>query len=822
MIKLINVNKYYQSGNDKVHVIRNLNYEFPDTGLIFILGPSGSGKSTLLNLLGGLDKPDSGEIWIENREISSFNKKEHNYYLNSYLGFVFQEYNILKDLNLKENISLSLEIQGIKTKIAKRKINKIIEEVELTGLEKRKVSQLSGGQKQRIAIARALVKEPNLIIADEPTGNLDSETSNKIFELFKKLSKNRLIIIVTHDEESANLYGDDILKIDTASIDQQDDNKNNNLNEETTNSIDLQFKHKLILEKTKIPLKTIFKLSFKNIWQKKLRYLLMFIITIISLTFLAFSIELNGDKLYQNVYTTINNNVNYADIYQLSPNSSINTEKDFYSKYKKGELMDNAYGVIKNFASDLTLHKYQTVSINYAKYGLEKANFLYNGILNTIIYYDETNTYNLLAGKLPHPDKPEILITDFILDALKHFGIVDSNSTIYSILNQYIDLGYSTNFKIVGVIETNYKKWMHLSRYKPNYVIDEYDKSMQGFKYDYLIMNSIIVGDTYYYYILNDSFQNNKIKINSYELEESTVVSYQNQEITIGNAPVNPDEIVIPRVYGGKVFNINNFEYYSDRWILQNIINTTPATYVDVSTKFNEIQTDTGNFDITSIGQFKVVGFTSSRDFLLSSIGYDNYNNVIQEAKSNHDQEKIVVELSNNPATALKQFNQLYNNDYHFIIDVFHYQSYIESYNVDPMINFVSKGGLIFFTILAIGIMWTIISIEIVDSRKEIGIMRSIGLSGSKVSLLFIIQSLCINLLAYFVSIPIAMQFIELYGRNITDPLGEISLSLYTLTYRSPIILLLFTIIVTFISTFIPLIKIMSKKIINIINERDN
>ena len=340
MIKLINVNKYYQSGNDKVHVIRNLNYEFPDTGLIFILGPSGSGKSTLLNLLGGLDKPDSGEIWIENREISSFNKKEHNYYLNSYLGFVFQEYNILKDLNLKENISLSLEIQGIKTKIAKRKINKIIEEVELTGLEKRKVSQLSGGQKQRIAIARALVKEPNLIIADEPTGNLDSETSNKIFELFKKLSKNRLIIIVTHDEESANLYGDDILKIDTASIDQQDDNKSNNLNEETTNSIDLQFKHKLILEKTKIPLKTIFKLSFKNIWQKKLRYLLMFIITIISLTFLAFSIELNGDKLYQNVYTTINNNVNYADIYQLSPNSSINTEKDFYSKYKKGELMD--------------------------------------------------------------------------------------------------------------------------------------------------------------------------------------------------------------------------------------------------------------------------------------------------------------------------------------------------------------------------------------------------------------------------------------------------------------------------------------------------
>ena len=124
MIKLVNVNKYYQSGNDKIHVINNLNYTFPNTGLVFILGPSGSGKSTLLNLLGGLDTPDSGEIWIENRQLSSLSKKEKNNYLNSYLGFVFQEYNILKDLNLSQNISLSLEIQGYKKKEIKQKTKK--------------------------------------------------------------------------------------------------------------------------------------------------------------------------------------------------------------------------------------------------------------------------------------------------------------------------------------------------------------------------------------------------------------------------------------------------------------------------------------------------------------------------------------------------------------------------------------------------------------------------------------------------------------------------------------------------------------------------
>ena len=816
MIKLINVNKYYQSGSEKVHVIRNLSYEFPDTGLIFILGPSGSGKSTLLNLLGGLDKPDSGQIWIENREISTFTKKEHNYYLNSYLGFVFQENNILKDLNLKQNISLSLEIQGVKKRIADKKINEIIQEVELTGLEKRKVNQLSGGQKQRIAIARALVKDPNLIIADEPTGNLDSETSSKIFDLFKKLSKNRLIIIVTHDEESANLYGDAILKIDTASIDQHDDTVNESDTKVSLKNTDIEFTHKLILQKTRIPLKTVLKLAFKNIGKKFFRYLLMLLITVMSLTFLSFSIELNGDKLYQNVYTTINNGVNYADIYQFTADSSTIVADDFYSKYKLGNLMDNAYDIIKRFAPDLTLHKYQEVSINYAKYGLEKANFLYSGILNTIIYYDETNTYNLLAGRLPNTNDPEILITDFLLDSLKNFGVVDTNATIYSILNQYLDLGYATDFKIVGVVETNYRKWMHLAKYKPNYVIDEYDKAMQGFKYDYLIMNSIIVGNEYYHYILDNKFDNTTIKVNSCELSNNDISIYQNQNIYVGSIPTNPNEIVLPLSIGGKLYP----SFSTNTWWLRTYI-IESETYVELSTSINDIQIEGNEYSIATLGHYKVVGFTDSQDFLMSPEGYDNYKAAVKESKVDKDQEKVVVELSNNPATTLAQFRELYNNDYHFIIDIFTYQNYIDSYNVDPMINFASKGGLIFFTILAIGIMWTIISIEIVDSRKEIGIMRSIGLSGYKVSSIFIIQSLFINLLAFIISIPIAMKLIELYGSNITDPLGEINLSLYTLTYRSPIVLLAFTICVTFISTFIPLIKIMSQKIINIINERD-
>ncbi len=836
MIKLINVNKYYQSGNDRIHVIKDLNYEFPNTGLVFILGPSGSGKSTLLNLLGGLDKPDNGEIWIENRELSTFSKTEQTNYLNNYLGFVFQEYNILKDLNLRQNISLSLQIQKVKKKVRKQKVSQIIEEVELTGLEKRKVSQLSGGQKQRIAIARALVKDPSLIIADEPTGNLDSETSKKIFDLFKKLSKKRLIIIVTHDEESATLYGDKILRIDTANLDTEDTVSNNKIN--ASSNDELYFDRKLVLEKAKTPYKTIFKLSFKNIWIKKFRYLLMFVISLISLVFLSFAIELNGDKLYQNVYTTVNNNVNYADIYQYIPKDNIDLSKDYYAKYEHSPLMDNAYSVIKQIDKDLILHKYQPVNINYAKYNIERANFLYKGIIDTMIYYDNTNTYKLLAGKLPNPEEPEILITDYLVEAFKYFGIVDSSSNMYNIINKYFDFGYDINFKVVGIVETNFNKWTHLSRYKRADVFDEYDKSMQGFDYDYLMMNSFIVGSKYYNYILTNSSDITKISIDGYTLTNSKIITPEEHDNSLlytytkynytgtvqytlySEEPSLNNEIVIPKNLAKSVFGLP--EITSDT--LNNIMahSIWYGKEVSVQGQIGSSSIDGSTYNKSVVKNFTIVGYTNSNNFVMTESAYKDFLENIEANKLSSETENIIVELSNNPNDVLNKFNKLYNNDYHFVIDIFNYKDAIESYNIDPMIEFASKGGLIVFTILTMGILWTIISIEIVDSKKEIGILRSIGLNGKKVSLIFIIQALFVNLLAYIASIPIANYVINAYGSNIKDSLGEISLSLYTLTYRSPVILFIFILLITIISTIVPLFNIMRKKIINVINERDN
>ena len=149
--------------------------------MVFILGKSGSGKSTLLNILGGLDNCDSGEIYVDSKKISNFKENDYDYYRNTYVGFIFQEFNLIEEYNVYDNISLGLKLQ--KEKVKKEQLDQILEQVGLTGLGLRKINELSGGQKQRVAIARALIKNPNMILADEPTGSLDSETGKQIFDL---------------------------------------------------------------------------------------------------------------------------------------------------------------------------------------------------------------------------------------------------------------------------------------------------------------------------------------------------------------------------------------------------------------------------------------------------------------------------------------------------------------------------------------------------------------------------------------------------------------------------------------------------------------
>ena len=217
MLSIKNLTKIYKikGGNDTV-ALDKVNIEFPEKGMVFLLGKSGSGKSTLLNLIGGLDFPTDGEIILKGRSSKDFSQSDFDSYRNTYIGFIFQEYNILNEFNVEQNIALAIELQG--KKVTKEAVDNLLDQVDLNGFAKRKPNTLSGGQKQRIAIARALIKEPNIIMADEPTGALDSKTGEQVFETLKKLSADKLVIVVSHDRDFAERFGDRIIELKDGKI----------------------------------------------------------------------------------------------------------------------------------------------------------------------------------------------------------------------------------------------------------------------------------------------------------------------------------------------------------------------------------------------------------------------------------------------------------------------------------------------------------------------------------------------------------------------------------------------------------------------------
>ena len=201
IMKLEDIDKFYMETGNKLHILKKLNLEVKRGEFVSILGKSGSGKSTLLNIMGLLDKIDGGKIWIDNKEVSSLNEMERNNIKNHFLGFVFQFHYLMSEFTALENVMIPALLNNFKNKAEiEKEAKELLEIVGLAERMKHKPNQLSGGEKQRVAIARAMINKPKLILADEPTGNLDEDTGELIFSLFRKINKehNQSIVVVTH------------------------------------------------------------------------------------------------------------------------------------------------------------------------------------------------------------------------------------------------------------------------------------------------------------------------------------------------------------------------------------------------------------------------------------------------------------------------------------------------------------------------------------------------------------------------------------------------------------------------------------------------
>ncbi|WDA46556.1 MULTISPECIES: ABC transporter ATP-binding protein [Fusobacterium] len=201
IMKLEDIDKFYMETGNKLHILKKLNLEVKRGEFVSILGKSGSGKSTLLNIMGLLDKIDGGKIWIDDKEVSSLNEMERNNIKNHFLGFVFQFHYLMSEFTALENVMIPALLNNFKNKAEiEKEAKELLEIVGLAERIKHKPNQLSGGEKQRVAIARAMINKPKLILADEPTGNLDEDTGELIFSLFRKINKehNQSIVVVTH------------------------------------------------------------------------------------------------------------------------------------------------------------------------------------------------------------------------------------------------------------------------------------------------------------------------------------------------------------------------------------------------------------------------------------------------------------------------------------------------------------------------------------------------------------------------------------------------------------------------------------------------
>ncbi len=268
MLSLVDIKKEYKVADTKVEALKGINLSFRKNEFVSILGPSGCGKTTTLNIIGGLDRYTSGDLFINGKSTKKFSDKDWDIYRNHRVGFIFQSYNLIPHQTILENVELALTIAGINQKERVAKAKDALDKVGLKGQYNKKPNQLSGGQCQRVAIARALVNEPEILLADEPTGALDTQTSVQIMELIKEISKEKLVIMVTHNPELAEKYSTRIIRLLDGSV------------QSDTNPYSFEEEQKEVFkpvnnEKAKMSWWTSFKLSFKNLLSKKGRSILI-------------------------------------------------------------------------------------------------------------------------------------------------------------------------------------------------------------------------------------------------------------------------------------------------------------------------------------------------------------------------------------------------------------------------------------------------------------------------------------------------------------------------------------------------------------------
>ena len=455
-----------------VMAVDHVSLRFPEKGMVFLLGKSGSGKSTMLNLLGGLDSYDDGEIIIKGISSKDFSQQRFDSYRNTYVGFIFQEYNILEEFTVGANIALALELQG-KT-ATDEELNSILRAVDLEGYGARKPNELSGGQKQRVAIARALVKNPEIIMADEPTGALDSNTGRQVLDTLKKLSAEKLVIVVSHDREYAEAYADRIIELadgqvirDVEAIRNEETEAEKQLvfrstsieippdyhlteedriqineyldrlrsgasmmlpsntqrfTETDESKIPAQDGSKFSLIKSKLPLKSAFKIGCSSLKHKRFRLVMTIFLSVVAFTMFSLVDTFSSyNHIRACTDSLIDSKLNYVSVNQSQKyGEGIDEEWDSdglkFTDEEMKKLSDETgvemTGIFKPYNADLTFaSQFDRDKVQNEKSSYVTSLFKFCGFAEITQQLLDASDYTLTAGRLPDSSKAEIAIS---------------------------------------------------------------------------------------------------------------------------------------------------------------------------------------------------------------------------------------------------------------------------------------------------------------------------------------------------------------------------------------------------------------------------
>lgn len=836
MLEIKNISKVYKTDNLKQIALDNVSINFRDNEFASILGPSGSGKTTLLNIIGGLDKYDTGDLIINEVSTKKYTDRAWDSYRNHRVGFVFQSYNLISHQTILQNVELALTLSGVSKQERRKKAKKALKEVGLESHINKRPNQLSGGQMQRVAIARALVSDPDIILADEPTGALDSETSKQIMDLLKKVAKNKLVIMVTHNPELASLYSTRIIELKDGIIisdsNPYDGSKNTKKDLET---------EKRKSKKTSMSLFTALSLSLNNLMTKKGRTILTSFAGSIGIIGIALILSLSSglnsyikkveedtlslypltlDKTSMDsttIMTTLmeakentnnsndkvySNNIMTDMLSSMAKGSNVNDLKSFKEYIESGKT--NIYDYVSEirYKYDISLNIYKEnnddiIKVNpstvFENLGLgddtktSMSSMMAMGEMDSFTELTSNkellnNSYELVAGKLPENYDELVLIMDKnnqVSDyALYSLGLLDQEelrNSLQKIMNgETIDKKEVISYDYDKIIGLKYKLVLNTDYYQKQNNI-WIDKSKDSSYMKKVIDNAIelkVVGI---------------IKIGEDSKATTTgVIGYTKELTNYAINKINESKIVKEQLNNPDVNIFTGLKFSNTEFSL-NDLTASQKKYLQTLSKeeyANVIAQYMENSKSTYLDNLNVLGVCSLDD-----------PSSIELYPKDFEAKDSIISIINDYNSTLEDDKKIVYTD---IVGVM-------MSSVTTIINAISYILIAFVSISLVvsSIMISIITyISVIERTKEIGILRAIGASKKDVTRVFNAETFIEGLFAGVLGILVTV-LLNIPINSIIKSITGIS-SLSKLPIVGAIILVVISVLLTLFAGLVP------------------